>query len=62
MPDEVTFKRNALPDSTATRLQTMGYTVKFGGNQGDGHSIIMRDGVAHGAADHRSPDSKVSVP
>ncbi len=62
LPDVVTFERNALPDSTTQRLQAMGYTLKFGGEQGDGHSIVMRDGVAYGANDHRSPDSKASVP
>jgi len=40
----------------------MGYTIKFGGVQGDGHSIMMGDGVAYGAADPHGPDSKASVP
>ncbi len=62
LPDEVTFERNVLPDSTAKRLQAMGYTIRSAGVQGDGHSIILKDGVAFGANDRRSPDSKVSVP
>jgi gamma-glutamyltranspeptidase/glutathione hydrolase len=63
LPDEVTFERDAIPDSTVQRLTAMGYTVKFGGNQGDGNSIIIRDGVAYGANDaRRSADSKASVP
>jgi gamma-glutamyltranspeptidase/glutathione hydrolase len=62
LPDSVTFERNALPDSTADRLRAMGHAVKFGGNQGDGHSIIVRAGVAYGANDRRSSDSKASVP
>ncbi len=62
LPDEVTFERNAVPDSVAARLTAMGHTVRFGGLQGDGHTIVMRDGVASGANDHRSPDSKVGVP
>jgi gamma-glutamyltranspeptidase / glutathione hydrolase len=62
LPDVVTFERNALPDSTTQRLQAMGYTVKFAGQQGDGHTIIVRNGVAYGANDHRSPDSKVATP
>jgi gamma-glutamyltranspeptidase / glutathione hydrolase len=62
MPDETTFEKNALPDSTVQRLQAMGYTLKFGGLQGDGHTIIMKDGVAYGANDKRSSDSKASVP
>jgi gamma-glutamyltranspeptidase/glutathione hydrolase len=63
LPDEVTFERNSLADSTAQRLTAMGYVVKFGGQQGDGNSIIIRDGVAYGANDAtRSADSKASVP
>jgi len=62
LPDAVTFEREGVADSTVARLTAMGHTVKFGGGQGDGHSIIVRDGVAYGANDHRSPDSKVSVP
>ena len=63
LPDEVTFERNALPDSTVQRLTAMGYIVKFGGQQGDGNSIIIRDGVAFGANDAiRSADSKASAP
>ena len=62
LPDSVTFERNALPDSTTQRLQAMGHGVKFGGQQGDGHSIIVRAGVAYGANDRRSSDSKASVP
>jgi len=62
LPDEVTFEKNALPDSTVQRLQAMGYTVKLNGVQGDGHSIIVRDGVAYGANDKRSADSKAATP
>ncbi|MEO7084341.1 MAG: gamma-glutamyltransferase [Gemmatimonadaceae bacterium] len=62
MPDVVTFERNALPDSTTQRLQAMGHTLRFAGVQGDGHTIIMRDGVAYGANDKRSSDSKAAVP
>jgi gamma-glutamyltranspeptidase / glutathione hydrolase len=62
LPDEVVFERNALPDSTTQRLQAMGHTIRFGGQQGDGHTIIVKDGVAYGANDRRSSDSKASVP
>ena len=62
LPDEVTFERNAIPDSTAQRLQAMGHKLRFGGQQGDGHTIIVKDGVAYGANDRRSADSKASVP
>jgi hypothetical protein len=44
----------------------MGHTLRFsgaqGGGQGDGHTIIVKDGIAYGANDRRSSDSKVSVP
>ena len=62
MPDSITFERNALPDSTTQRLQAMGHAVKFGTTQGDGHTIIVKNGVASGANDRRSSDSKVGVP
>jgi gamma-glutamyltranspeptidase / glutathione hydrolase len=62
LPDEVTFERNAIPDSTAQRLQAMGHKLRFAGQQGDGHTIIVKDGVAYGANDRRSADSKASVP
>jgi gamma-glutamyltranspeptidase / glutathione hydrolase len=62
LPDEVTFERNAIPDSTAQRLQAMGHKLRFAGQQGDGHTIILKDGVAYGANDRRSADSKASVP
>jgi gamma-glutamyltranspeptidase / glutathione hydrolase len=62
LPDDVVFERNALPDSTTQRLQAMGHAIRFGGQQGDGHTIIMKDGVAYGANDRRSSDSKAAVP
>ena len=62
LPDSVTFERNTLPDSTIQRLQAMGHALKFGGAQGDGHTIMIRNGVAIGANDRRSTDSKAAVP
>lgn len=63
LPDEVTFEKGAIPAETVQALTAMGYTVKFGNQQGDGNSIIVRDGVAYGANDSkRSADSKASVP
>jgi gamma-glutamyltranspeptidase / glutathione hydrolase len=62
LPDEVTFERNAIPDSTAQRLQATGHKLRFAGQQGDGHTIILKDGVAYGANDRRSADSRASVP
>ncbi len=62
LPDTVTFERNALPDSSTKRLQAMGHAVKFGAVQGDGHTIIIKNGVPTGANDRRSPDSRVGLP
>ena len=62
MPDSITFERDALPDSTTQRLQAMGHALKFGNTQGDGHTIIVKNGVPSGANDRRSSDSKVGVP
>jgi len=62
LPDTVAFEKDAIPESVAAQLRAMGHAVKFGNTQGDGHTIVVREGVASGANDHRSPDSKVSVP
>jgi len=62
MPDSITFEKNALPDSTTERLKAMGHAVKFGTTQGDGHTIIVKNGVVSGANDRRSSDSKAAVP
>jgi gamma-glutamyltranspeptidase/glutathione hydrolase len=62
LPDTVTFERDALPDSTTQRLKAMGHAIKFGGGQGEGHTIMFRNGVAWGANDHRSQDSRASKP
>ena len=63
MPDEITFERNALPDSTMQRAAGDGsHASSSGGAQGDGHTIIVKNGVAYGANDRRSADSKASVP
>ena len=64
LPDVTTFERDAIPDSVVKRLEAMGHTVKLGGQQGDGHSIVYdaKTKTAHGANDRRSPDSKVAVP
>lgn len=62
LPDTVAFEKAAIPESVAAQLRAMGHAVKFGNTQGDGHTIVVRDGLASGANDRRSPDSKVSVP
>jgi gamma-glutamyltranspeptidase / glutathione hydrolase len=62
LPDTVIFERGAIPDSTARRLEAMGHAVKFGSQQGDGHTIIMIGGTAYGANDRRSSDSRAVAP
>lgn len=64
LPDEVFFERNRVADSTLDRLRAMGHTVEFYDTQGDGHTIMIdqRTGIAYGANDHRSPDSRASAP
>lgn len=70
MPDSVTFERGANP-ATLDSLRAMGHGIKAGrrggppsGQQGDAHSIIYdaKTGTAYGANDHRSAESKASVP
>lgn len=64
LPDTVTFEANAIPDSTVQHLAAMGHAVKVRGSQGDAHTIRFdaKRGLAIGANDFRSADSKVSVP
>ena len=64
LPDVATFERDAVPDSTLTRLRAMGHTVEQRGRQGDAHTIIFdtKTKTAYGANDHRSSDSKTSAP
>jgi gamma-glutamyltranspeptidase / glutathione hydrolase len=65
LPDEVSLERH-MPDadSVAARLREMGHTVRVRGGQGDAHSIAVDPvtGVAYGANDKRSPDSKAAAP
>jgi gamma-glutamyltranspeptidase/glutathione hydrolase len=53
-----------VPDSTLERLRKLGHKVERARRIGDGHSIAIdpKTGVATGANDKRSPDSKVSIP
>lgn len=64
LPDTVTFEDGAIPDSTFSRLQSIGHAAKMRGGQGDAHTIRFdpRTRKAYGANDFRSRDSKVSVP
>ena len=62
LPDNTTLEANAVPQATLDRLQQMGHTIRMQGGQGDGHSILVdpRTGIAYGANDKRSRDSKAS--
>jgi gamma-glutamyltranspeptidase/glutathione hydrolase len=63
LPDRVTVERGGIRDTDIERLRSMGHEVRIGGGQGDAHSIVvdLRTGIAYGANDARSGDSKVSV-
>jgi gamma-glutamyltranspeptidase / glutathione hydrolase len=62
LPDNTTIEANAVPEATLERLRAMGHTIRMQGGQGDGHSILVdpATGVAYGANDKRSRDSKAS--
>ena len=73
LPDRATIEDPQSSDSEAPAggvnssvvetLKRMGHDVRVQGRQGDAHSIwVAPDGVAYGANDKRSADSKVSVP
>ena len=64
LPDLATFERDAVADSTLSRLRAMGHTVEQRGRQGDAHTIIFdaRTKTAYGANDRRSSDSKAALP
>ena len=55
----------SVTDATIAALRARGQAVRVGeSQQGDAHSIWIdtKTGMAYGAADHRSPDSKASAP
>ena len=64
LPDVATFERDALADSTLSRLRAMGHMVEQRGRQGDAHTIIFdaKTKTAYGANDRRSSDSKAAQP
>jgi gamma-glutamyltranspeptidase/glutathione hydrolase len=65
LPDRVSIEQRAgLSDSVLALLRGMGHTVSLGGVQGDGNSIFvdLATGIAYGANDKRSSDSKASAP
>ncbi len=63
LPDRATIEEGGVPDEVLTALRAMGHDVRTQGRQGDAHSIwIGPDGIAYGANDKRTADSKASVP
>ena len=65
MPDSTTIEPGTVSDATIAALRARGHHVRLSnGRQGDAHTIWVdaRTGVAYGAADLRTPDSKASAP
>jgi gamma-glutamyltranspeptidase/glutathione hydrolase len=65
LPDTTTIESGTVSDATIAGLRAKGHAVRLSqGEQGDAHSIWIdtKTGIAYGAADHRSPDSKASAP
>jgi len=62
LPDNTTIEANGVSPETLERLKQMGHDIRMQGGQGDGHSILVdqRTGIAYGANDKRSRDSKAS--
>jgi gamma-glutamyltranspeptidase/glutathione hydrolase len=64
LPD-LTFLEDAGNDTAVVdALRSLGHAVRAGGEQGDGHTILidLATGVARGANDRRSPDSRAAAP
>jgi gamma-glutamyltranspeptidase/glutathione hydrolase len=64
LPDATTVEAAGVPDAVLDELRRMGHTIRRGSEQGDGHTIVVDPvtGVATGANDRRSADSKASAP
>jgi gamma-glutamyltranspeptidase / glutathione hydrolase len=63
MPDSVSVENDGVDAETIATLRAMGHDVTSSTRQGDAHSIwIGPDGVAYGAPDGRTQDSKASAP
>jgi gamma-glutamyltranspeptidase len=58
----VSFERAGTDSAVVVQLRALGHAAKFAGAQGDGNTIIVKNGVAYGANDRRSSDSKASAP
>jgi gamma-glutamyltranspeptidase/glutathione hydrolase len=65
LPDSTTIEAGAVSEATIAALRARGQAVRLStSRQGDAHSIWVdpKTGIAYGAADHRSADSKASAP
>ena len=65
LPDTTRIETGGASDAVLAELRAKGERVSVGGRgQGDAHSIIYdaTTGIAYGANDKRSPDSKASAP
>ena len=65
LPDSTTIEAGKVSEATIAALRARGQAVRISdGKQGDAHSIWIdtKTGIAYGAADHRSADSKASAP
>jgi len=65
MPDSATIEPGGVSEATVAALRARGQAVRVStGRQGDAHSIWVdpKTGIAYGAADLRTPDSKASAP
>lgn len=64
LPDQVTLEADAVAPSVLDSLRAMGHTITMRGRQGDGHTIVvdLDTGIAWGAADRRSANSRAATP
>ena len=65
LPDSTTIEPGTVSEATIAKLRERGQAVRLStGRQGDAHSIWIdqSSGMAYGAADRRSADSKASAP
>ena len=65
LPDSTTIEGGKVSEATLAALTARGQAVRLStGRQGDAHSIWVdqKTGIAYGAADLRTPDSRASAP
>lgn len=64
LPDLATLEADAVAPSILDSLRSMGHVVTMRGRQGDGHTIVvdLDTGIAWGAADRRSANSRAATP